>query len=205
MSGKANTHQQRQVKAMPSTPQGLELLAIHNLLNPLPSGSNCNEATAKTRRSSPPLAKALAQFELPTPCPPPVTPLPSPTRAVTGRLQHQPIGLDLPNSFFGLASRTPRGIVRQIPCSFPSCTRLFATNYEMRSHMRTHTGERPFKCNVCNKGFTQSGGLVRHKRVHSGEKPYACPVPRCGRKFAESGHMRRHFRTHRFALEDKIA
>lgn len=31
-------------------------------------------------------------------------------------------------------------------------------------------GERPHKCNVCNKTFIQSGQLVIHNRTHSGEK-----------------------------------
>ena len=33
-----------------------------------------------------------------------------------------------------------------------------------------HTGKKPFKCDVCDKGFAQAGGLRRHKRIHTRDK-----------------------------------
>jgi uncharacterized Zn-finger protein len=41
-------------------------------------------------------------------------------------------------------------------------------------HLRTHTGDSPFACNVCEASFKSSSDLKRHIRLHTGEKPYAC-------------------------------
>ena len=47
------------------------------------------------------------------------------------------------------------------------------------------TGERPFKCNMCDKAFNQKNALQIHQKKHTGEKPHRCDY--CDQSFTQKG------------------
>lgn len=56
--------------------------------------------------------------------------------------------------------------------------------------------EKQFKCHTCIKAFRRLEHLKRHLKVHTDERPYVCDVSGCNRKFSRSDNLRAHRRTH---------
>lgn len=75
-------------------------------------------------------------------------------------------------------------------CLFEGCNKAgFQRRENVRSHVQTHLGDRPYMCIHCKKTFVRPHDLKRHAKIHSGVKPYQCP---CGQEFVRQDALTRH-------------
>ncbi|KAJ3218424.1 hypothetical protein HK099_005077 [Clydaea vesicula] len=78
-----------------------------------------------------------------------------------------------------------------LSCPHENCEKTFTKQFNLKSHLRSHTTEKCFTCDLCAASFRRSHDLKRHIRsLHVAVKAFACPT--CNKRFARTDALKRH-------------
>ncbi|XP_063698544.1 zinc finger protein 260-like [Culicoides brevitarsis] len=70
------------------------------------------------------------------------------------------------------------------------CDRTFSQIGDRNVHMKSHSDQKEHSCTICNKKFRLVKALRTHLRIHTGEKPYSCTF--CQKSFTTYMAMAAH-------------
>lgn len=82
----------------------------------------------------------------------------------------------------------PKTYRKKMQCKH--CDKVFTHKGDLNKHLRTHTGEQPYKCSICDRKFAHNSNLTRHERLHSGDRPFSCD--HCRKTFSRKDKLELH-------------
>ncbi|XP_063891194.1 homeotic protein spalt-major isoform X5 [Helicoverpa armigera] len=151
--------------------------------------SHTGSESGRSARASPPsptMSTLSTPPRLPLHSPLPSPPTPIAALGALGGSPFSPLGLAFPPAVRGNTT-----------CNL--CYKTFACNSALEIHYRSHTKERPFKCTVCDRGFStkSSGGGCRcGRRARAPRPPHATALD-LWNAFVYPGNMKQHMLTHK--------
>ncbi|XP_044727330.1 zinc finger protein OZF-like isoform X1 [Chrysoperla carnea] len=87
------------------------------------------------------------------------------------------------------------------PYACEHCDKTYRSELNLKEHVsKVHLNQRRFQCTFCSQAFFEKRHLVHHERRHTGEKPHKCEV--CGKRFIQKIALKIHMKTHTNSSEN---
>jgi len=79
-------------------------------------------------------------------------------------------------------------------CTYEGCNYHTMNGGHFKEHLKKHTGEKNFKCDVCQATFSQKSALTQHLKTHNNQRDHVCHI--CNATFTRNDHLQTHLGTH---------
>jgi len=84
---------------------------------------------------------------------------------------------------------------RNYSCPYDECKKSFSAIGILNAHLRTHSDEKIYDCEICGLSYKDRGYYIKHLNFHhNGKKPYTCEV--CDKSYLQRSHLRDHMSLH---------
>jgi uncharacterized Zn-finger protein len=87
-------------------------------------------------------------------------------------------------------------LVHTLVIILPVCDKGFIDSSSSQKHIKRHTGDKPYKCDICGKECSMSCSLQTHIRTQTGINLINVIYSVCGKEFSMNFSLQRHIRTH---------